>query len=126
VLDLGNRDPILEAYFEEQLLAWNAEHPDQDLVSLCYGIKYHGLIIEYNVCGDPTLRGDIDTVSSDDEKKALICIFALTALIALLSTPTSAICLNFQSIPLLTAGAELTQEDSLLRDQVLDRYKAIY
>ncbi|KAJ5015976.1 hypothetical protein K4K57_012374 [Colletotrichum sp. SAR 10_99] len=68
VIDTGRRDPILDATFEAQLLDWNPDHEDRDLVDLSMAYRNHGLIMLHNICGVPAQR--LDQNNMDEKAKA--------------------------------------------------------
>ncbi|KAK7214204.1 hypothetical protein V2G26_021382 [Clonostachys chloroleuca] len=130
VLETEARDPVLEATFEGQLLAWEPDHDDQDLVDMSIGYRNHGLIMLYNICGVPSQADDL--TPSDDASGAIhdsqtrIRPLVLDSLERLFKTPVDAPCFSFHSTPLLTAAAELTKNDEELRTASVKRFKAIY
>ncbi|KAI8677695.1 Zn(2)-C6 fungal-type domain-containing protein [Fusarium keratoplasticum] len=130
VLETDARDPVLEATFEGQLLAWEPEHDDQDLVDMSIGYRNHGLIMLYNICGVPFQVDDIasseDSSDMVEDSQARIRPLVMDSLERLFKTPVDAPCFSFHSAPLLTAAAELTKEDVELRTAAVERFKAIY
>jgi hypothetical protein len=56
----------------------------------------------------------------------LIQYYAEETVCHLMQIPATSNYLNFQSLPLLAAGSELTGSRNLLRDQVRERLRAVY
>ncbi|CAH0021054.1 unnamed protein product [Clonostachys rhizophaga] len=133
VLETEARDLVLEATFEGQLLAWEPDHDDQDLVDMSIGYRNHGLIMLYNICGVPSQADDLtpgddasDASDAIHDSQARIRPLVLDSLERLFKTPVDAPCFSFHSTPLLTAAAELTKTDEELRTAAVERFKAIY
>lgn len=59
-------------------------------------------------------------------RDSLIQYYAEETVCHLMQTPPTSNYLNFQSLPLLVAGSELTGSRNLLRDQVRERLRAVY
>ncbi|KAM6508284.1 hypothetical protein FALCPG4_018158 [Fusarium falciforme] len=130
VLDTKARDPVLEATFEGQLLAWEPDHDDQNLVDMSIEYRNHGLIMLYNICGAPFQHDDStlgeDTSDLVEDSQARIRPLVMDTLERLFKTPVDAPCFSFHSTPLLTAAAELAKDNTELRSAAVDRFKAIY
>ncbi|EWZ28397.1 hypothetical protein FOZG_17882 [Fusarium oxysporum Fo47] len=145
VMDTGARDPSLEATFEEQLLAWDPQHEDKTLVDMSIAYRNHGLIMLYQICGNPRLASSPTELSQrpdaadqmvsaeesvnatiDENTHAHIQDLVVDTLRRLFDTPIDAACFSFHSIPLLTAAAELPREQLHDRSTVVYRFKALY
>lgn len=126
VLDYGEHDPILEITFGTELLAWNPIHEDQDLVNLSLAYRNHGLIMLYKICGRHTEEDGEAFLSYTTDTDFLVRSYALDTLNLLSNAPSSTPCFNFQSLPLLTAGAELNYKEEHLRLEVIERFRALY
>ncbi|KAH7124897.1 fungal-specific transcription factor domain-containing protein [Dactylonectria estremocensis] len=131
VMEAGVKDPTLEATFEGQLLAWEPDYDDQNLVDMTIGYRNHGLMMLYSICGIPSQSNDSVTAvqgpaSSPEDSGTRIRSLAMDSLRRLFKTPVDAPCFSFHSTPLLTAAAELRAEDARMRVAVVNRFKAIY
>ncbi|OGM42538.1 hypothetical protein ABOM_007952 [Aspergillus bombycis] len=120
----GCRSFTRETLLENQLYMWGAPSTEPTLTLLYESLRKHGLILLYRICGwndaftNPCLEEmDLET---------LIHRYALDTIDHLLQIPASSNYLNFQSIPILTAGSELKRDDSRLRDDVRNRLRALY
>ncbi|KAB8209843.1 hypothetical protein BDV34DRAFT_210009 [Aspergillus parasiticus] len=120
----GHRSFTREAQLEKLLYLWNAPSTEPTLVLLYESLRKHGLILLYRICGwndtftNPYLR--------EISLEPLIHRYALETVDHLLQIPASSNYLNFQSLPILTAGSELRREDNKLRDDVRHRLRALY
>lgn len=124
VLHSPQRSHAREAMLEQQLLNWNACSANASLERLYEALRKHGLIFLYRVSGHNELftNPDLEELSLE----TVIQRYDTETVHLLLEIPTTSNYLNFQSLPLLTAGSELKSSDSLLRDQVLQRLRAVY
>ncbi|KAH6986420.1 fungal-specific transcription factor domain-containing protein [Ilyonectria sp. MPI-CAGE-AT-0026] len=111
VIETGIRDDILEALLEEQMTKWEPNCDVPELKALSDAYRHHGLINIAAICyrRDTTIRN-----------RALIIVRSLTAI------PSSHASTNLQAIPLLTAGSELSAEDTHERESVQRRFKDLY
>ncbi|KAH6661543.1 fungal-specific transcription factor domain-containing protein [Plectosphaerella plurivora] len=127
VLDTGFRDPALEATLEEQLLAWNPEHDDHAVVDMSMAFRNHALIMLYNTCGMPAHNeGDITMEEASVPCKDAVRTLALDSLERLFRSPANSPCVQFHSIPLLTAACELRAADVESRAAAIQHFRAIY
>ncbi|KAH8673202.1 fungal-specific transcription factor domain-containing protein [Ilyonectria robusta] len=130
VLDHRGRDPAHEVEIETKLLAWQPDDRHPHLARLSMAYRNHALIMLYNTCPDSGLP--MRTITSDDGleiiegTEAIVRFYALQTLRNLLSTPMHEACVIFQTMPLLTAAAELKECDVSLRGDVIIRCKALY
>ncbi|KAL5364198.1 fungal-specific transcription factor domain-containing protein [Aspergillus floccosus] len=120
-----NRNLMQEAVLEAQLTTWTAKPPNAGLGHLYEAFRNHGIILLYRsrAHAQSDCRTDPDT---PDAQESLIQEYAEETVRHLMHIPASSSYLNFQSLPLLTAGSELTEPNHFLRDQVRDRLRAIY
>ncbi|KNG87621.1 hypothetical protein ANOM_003635 [Aspergillus nomiae NRRL 13137] len=124
LLHSGRRSFTRETILEKQLYLWSAPSTEPTLTLLYESLRKHGLILLYRICGwndaftNPCLE-EIDL-------EPLIHRYALDTIDHLLQIPTSSNYLNFQSLPILTAGSELKREDNRLRNDVRNRLRALY
>ncbi|GKZ27481.1 hypothetical protein AbraIFM66951_005490 [Aspergillus brasiliensis] len=120
-----DRNLMYEAALETQLRTWTTSPPDPDLGHLYEGFRNHGLAFLYRSRAHahgccPT---DPDVTKAQE---SLIQQYAEETIRHLMLIPSSSYYLNFQSLPLLAAGSELTESHHLLRDKVRGRLRAIY
>jgi hypothetical protein len=142
VIDTRVGDPVLEASFEEQLLAWWSNHEDRALDNMSIAYRNHALIMLYQICGKPG-RPTSPTESQESQESqeshqpgvhghmlqdsgSCAQALAMDSLQRLFDTPVDSPCVNFHSIPLLTAATELRQEQTKERSAVTYRFRAIY
>ncbi|KAF4250502.1 hypothetical protein CNMCM8980_000870 [Aspergillus fumigatiaffinis] len=124
VIHSQRRNPSQEAILEQQLYKWSACSAMPALDLLYEALRKHGLIFLYRITGwnasftNPALK--------ESSLEAVIHNYAIEAVQGLLQIPITSNYLNFQSLPLLTAGSELGESESGLRDQVRQRFRAVY
>ncbi|KAH6981560.1 fungal-specific transcription factor domain-containing protein [Ilyonectria sp. MPI-CAGE-AT-0026] len=132
VCEHGNqqRDEALETALYRQLVSWQSTCKGQDHVNMNESFKYHGLITLGRVCnqvGQPCLdKAKAPEWTSETEVEAQIRSCTLKCLDAIFVVPLDSPCINYQAIPLLTAGAELTSGDVLSRGKVVELFRAMY
>ncbi|CEN60521.1 hypothetical protein ASPCAL02957 [Aspergillus calidoustus] len=126
ILDMPqHRNVTQEAILEAQLTTWTTNSPNPGLGHLYEAFRNHGLIFLYRSRAH-VLKGCVTDPHVVEAQESLIQQYAEEAVRHLMLIPASSYYLNFQSLPLLTAGSELTESNHLLRDQVRGRLKAIY
>ncbi|KAF7174257.1 hypothetical protein CNMCM5623_006831 [Aspergillus felis] len=124
VIHSPRRNPSREAILEQQLYKWSACSARPALDLIYEALRKHGLIFLYRITGwndsftNPALK--------ESSLEAVIHHYAIKTVQGLLEIPITSNYLNFQSLPLLTAGSELGESESGLRDQVRQRFRAIY
>ncbi|KAH7011225.1 hypothetical protein EDB80DRAFT_749734 [Ilyonectria destructans] len=127
VVEGGHRDAPLEQTFEQQLLEWTHSGDDIPWDTTANAFRYHGLLMLHRVCSqnvDATSPQDhAYTFSTDNELK--IKEYATQTIKSLSSIPIDSPLMVLQPIPLMTAGAELTKDDGLLRATVIERFQAL-
>lgn len=121
-----DHDPELELTFEQELLNWEASNRDMQWKLTADAYRRHGLIMLYRLCGWCTMYPASLIPNRAQDTDALLRAHSLEILANLAEIPLDSLLLNIQSIPLLTAGGELTKEDKPLREQVRSRFNAIY
>lgn len=137
VLETAQQDVILEETFEEQMQSWQPMRDDIELGLLSESYKYHGLIMLYRICGRRRHFNNTapkNTASDDLETELLFSLktedlitdYATHIIRNLSQTSVSSSYFNLQSIPLFTAGSELTYLYPELRIEVIGRFKALY
>ncbi|KAB8215529.1 fungal-specific transcription factor domain-containing protein [Aspergillus novoparasiticus] len=120
-----NRNQAQEAMLEAQLKTWATSPPNPDLGHLYEAFRNHGLVFLYR----SRAHAQRDYATDPDVTEAqesLILQYAEETVRHLLRIPGSSCSLNFQSLPLLAAGSELTESNHFLRDEVRGRLRAIY
>ncbi|PTU16911.1 hypothetical protein P175DRAFT_0124054 [Aspergillus ochraceoroseus IBT 24754] len=124
VLDTGRRDPFLEVELETKLLLWSApKHSNQPISLLAEAYRKQGLLmISLARAHIPLLDRDL----TESEGRSVIVQHARDTLAYLMKVPSTSWSLNFQSIPLIIAGSELTEEEVSLRQWVQERLRVIY
>lgn len=131
VVDTGCRDSLLESALEEELLEVQSTGDDAELTALDGAYRDYGLINLYRICGDRPLAdgGSVQprfSAMTPEERNALIRMHALHAVNNLLNTPSSSNYTNNHAGPLFSAASELTVRDENERNQVRERFKAMY
>lgn len=143
VLRSGHTDPTYEERLERKLLDWHPSRArDEEEALLSGAFQRHGLIIFYRVCrlrracvvaaDDEPWPGQNEGEEEDEEEaeaaalKAQIYQHATEIVSMILPKEINRPYLNALSIPLLTAGAELTVHDRELRHQVLETFASVY
>lgn len=124
VIETGQNDKALEATLEEQLLEWRSSPENVELQMLSEAFRMHGLILLYRICGVPD--GRLSETSCPEEFDAMINMYALEAVGALMNTPIESTNFHLQPIPLLTVGSELSESDVDERMEVMSRLRALY
>ncbi|CAI6046252.1 unnamed protein product [Clonostachys chloroleuca] len=134
ILEQQPQDPEFEETMEEQLVQWCPRDDDKCLHDLSLAYRNHGLLMLYQTCHrlpDP-MRLIIDPCDDDGSEGLIVGTenvvrsYALEIIRMVLEIPLNEPCANFQSMPLLSAAAELTSEDSALREDVIVQFKALY
>ncbi|KAL3439889.1 fungal-specific transcription factor domain-containing protein [Aspergillus insuetus] len=126
ILDMPQQRNIAqEAMLETQLSTWTTSSPNPGLSHLYEAFRNHGLIFLYRA-RTHAQRGYLMDPDVTAAQESLIQQYAEDTVRHLILIPASSYYLNFQSLPLLTAGSELTESNPFLRDQVRGRLRAIY
>ncbi|KAK9237787.1 sterol regulatory element-binding protein ECM22 [Lipomyces kononenkoae] len=126
ILDMPqNRSLVQEAVLEAHLSTWTTTPPNPGLGHLYEAFRNHGLIFLYRSRAHAQ-SGCLADRDMSEAPESLIQQYAEETVRHLMQIPESSYYLNFQSLPLLTAGSELTESNHFLRDQVRDRFRAIY
>ncbi|KAL4993781.1 fungal-specific transcription factor domain-containing protein [Aspergillus recurvatus] len=119
-----NRSLMQEAVLEDQLTTWKTRPPSPGLGHLYEAFRNHGLIFLYRARSHAQSCHLTDPDSSAQE--SLIQQYAEESVRHLMQIPATSCYLNFQSLPLLAVGSELTESNHFLRDQVRERLRAVY
>lgn len=129
VIDTGQRDLLLEATLEEQLLEWDTAQDDRALMLLSDSFRKHGLITLYRICGRqkkvPCVTEEREA-SFIEETEEIIRDYALQIIDQLSDIKLTSSYLGLQSIPLMTAGSELAEGDVPQQEEVSRRFRALY
>ncbi|CAI7584350.1 unnamed protein product, partial [Penicillium manginii] len=120
-----NRDLLQEAILEGQLTTWKASPPNPGLGHLYEAFRKHGLIFLYRARAHAKSSCLADPGPSETQEY-LIQQYAEETVRHLMQIPATSNYLNFQALPLVTAGSELSGSNHFLRDQVRHRLRAIY
>ncbi|GKZ38312.1 hypothetical protein AbraIFM66950_010442 [Aspergillus brasiliensis] len=119
-----DRNLVYEAALETQLSTWTTSPPNPDLGHLYEGFRNHGLAFLHR--SRAYAEGGFPDPGVTRAQESLIQRYAEETIRHLMLIPSSSYYLNFQSLPLLAAGSELTESHHLLRDKVRGRLRAIY
>lgn len=131
------RDLVRETTFEADLNSYSSAEEDPSANLLTEAFRNHGLLMLYRLCGR-TIYMALEVAPDEEEaeaeeggegdtnEKCPVRALALRTLEMLLVTPISSPHVNLHTIPLLTAGAELTLKDSELRERVIEQLQAVY
>ncbi|KAM6525815.1 hypothetical protein FALCPG4_011350 [Fusarium falciforme] len=124
------RDEALEAAFHQHLISWQPKCEEQDHINMNDAFKYHGLITLGRVCQQAS-QASIDRTKPPEpitevEGEAELREYTLKCLDAISGVPLDSLCINYQAIPLFTAGSELTSGDLASRGKVIELFRALY
>ncbi|KAL4735273.1 fungal-specific transcription factor domain-containing protein [Aspergillus similis] len=120
-----SRNLLQEAVLEAQLTTWRTSPPNRGLGHLYESFRNHGLILLYRSRAHAQSSCLLDPDISEAQE-SLIQQYAEETVRHLMQIPETSYYLNFQSLPRLTAGPELTESNHSLRDQVRNRLRSIY
>ncbi|CAI0646005.1 unnamed protein product [Colletotrichum noveboracense] len=129
VIDGQDRDLVLEVTLEEQMISWTPRHDSPMLYSMADAFRKHALIMLYRIChrGVISACNHVDQEADcTDETEHTISCYAFDIVHSLGQMPITNPYLNLQFIPLMTAGSELGMEKVEFRNEVKQRFKAIY
>jgi hypothetical protein len=124
VVDQGSRDLLYEANIEKSLLEYESIESDPAAKSLTEAFRRHGLLLLHRLCGKPGVSQYTIPAQLGNENYAHHLAVDIIELI--LQIKSDSPYLHIQTIPLLSAGAELTLSDTLKRDQVRHRLNEVY
>ncbi|KAK2796750.1 hypothetical protein FQN50_009431 [Emmonsiellopsis sp. PD_5] len=127
VADGGERDLTYEAYIEKTLHDYESAECDPDAKILAEAFRKHGLLLLYQLCkgpGFPRPGGEDDFVGMATEIDTRELAHDIVHLLE--QTKLDSPYLNHHTIPLLSAGAEMTSLDIEKRNQVRERLHAVY
>uniref|UniRef100_A0A8H7K903 Zn(2)-C6 fungal-type domain-containing protein n=1 Tax=Bionectria ochroleuca TaxID=29856 RepID=A0A8H7K903_BIOOC len=130
VTETGCNNPTLEASFETSLKNWPISDTDTMWEKTVGAFVKHGLVMLYRLCDYPcNIDTDEHTPDAEEETEVShlrIDEIAIEAIRTLLEIPVTSTFICLQPIPLLSAGSELSKDESDLRLQVVARLEAIY
>ncbi|KAE8152374.1 fungal-specific transcription factor domain-containing protein [Aspergillus avenaceus] len=120
-----SRNLMQEAILEDQLSTWTTSAPNPDLGHLYEAFRNHGLVFLYQSRAHAQRCRPTDPPVTEAQE-SLLLRYAEETIRHLMLIPASSYYLNFQSLPLLTAGSELTESNHFMRDQVRGRLRSIH
>ena len=120
----GRRDLVYETYAEKALNTYESIESDSAAKSLTEAFRKHGLLLLYRFCGKPGLFQLSIPMLVESESYAHQLALSIVELI--LQTQSNSPYLNIHTIPLLSAGAEMTSIDTLQRSQIKQRLNGVY
>ncbi|OGM48267.1 hypothetical protein ABOM_002114 [Aspergillus bombycis] len=123
-VDGGGRNLVLEAYSEKSLNEYKSIESDATAQLLTEAFRKHGLLLLYRFCGKPGFCEITTPVLA--ETGHYIHQLALDIVELILQVKSTSPYLNLQTVPLLSAGAEMTLCDALQRNQIRQRLKEVY
>ncbi|PGH15169.1 hypothetical protein AJ79_02534 [Helicocarpus griseus UAMH5409] len=127
IVEGGDHDLTYEAYVEESLKVYESAESGLEAKLLTEAFRKHGLLLLYRFCGIPGLySSSVEDELLDIETETRTRELALDIVRLLLETRLDSPYLNLHTIPLLSAGAEMTSLDVEERRQVRERLNAVY
>lgn len=124
IVDGGGRDLVYEAYAEKTLNTYESIESDSAAKSLTEAFRKHGLLLLYRFCGKPGVFQPSIPILVGSESYAHQLALSIVELI--LQTQSDSPYLNIHTIPLLSAGAEMTLLDTIQRNQIKQRLSEVY
>ncbi|CAG8004813.1 unnamed protein product [Penicillium salamii] len=124
VVDQGIRDLVYEANAEKNLKEYESIESDPAARSLTEAFRKHGLLLLHRFCGKPGVSECIFPAQVENEN--YVHDLAVDIIELLLQTESNSPYLNIQTIPLMSAGAEMTSLDGFKRDQIRHRLNEVY
>lgn len=118
----GVRDPEHEQTLERALTDWHPTQVREEDVLFAEAFQKHGLIIFYRVCRMRPVDSDN---GSNTVLKTRLHEYATTIVSMVLPHQIGTTFWNGLTLPLLTAGAELTRDDQVLRDTVREGFLSV-
>lgn len=116
LLDSGVRDLDFEDLIEQELLTWEHSSQEESLRTLNESFRLHGLIMLYRLC-----KKDVG-IDHEDYIRNL----SQTILYNISQISTDSPLFKFFALPLLSAGAELSEQDQDQRTQVVKWFAVLY
>ncbi|KIW62782.1 hypothetical protein PV04_10914 [Phialophora macrospora] len=134
ILDHCPRDPALEETLEQELLDWESPEEDRNLYLVSNAFRKHGLVMLYRTTASagprPACPGDRDTPAESETERRwteeVIRQCAREILDDIMEIPPGCSYHIVLALPLLTAGAELGEDEPELRDEVRKRFRALF
>lgn len=124
IVDGGGRDLVYETYAEKTLNTYESIESDSAAKSLTEAFQKHGLLLLYRFCGKPGVSQPNIPILVESESYAHHLALSIVELI--LQTQSDSPYLNIHTIPLLSAGAEMTSLDMFQRNQIKQRLNEVY
>jgi hypothetical protein len=127
ILDHCPRDYALEETLEQELLDWESPEEDRNLYLVSNAFRKHGLVMLYRTtaCADreETLA---ESEQTETETEQVIRQCARDILDDIMEIPAGCSYHIVLALPLLTAAAELGEDEPELRDEVRKRFRALF
>ncbi|RKK20151.1 hypothetical protein BFJ68_g1360 [Fusarium oxysporum] len=124
---------------EQRLLAWSSNRGEKHIQNLSNAYRNHGLLMLYQTRCPTRLQfedpvplspsiadGEPNSDKRQKESPSNNLSLALEAIENLLEIPLTEPCANFQSLPLLSAAAELASQDDAWRSKVISQFNMLY
>ncbi|KAG5755246.1 hypothetical protein H9Q70_002176 [Fusarium xylarioides] len=124
---------------EQRLLAWSSNRGAKHIQNLSNAYRNHGLLMLYQTrrqthlqseklmpLSPSTAQSEHDSNEQQKEWLSNILSLALEAIENLLEIPLTEPCANFQSLPLLSAAAELTSNENDWRSKSISQFGMLY
>ncbi|KAF5255680.1 hypothetical protein FOXYS1_13895 [Fusarium oxysporum] len=124
---------------EQRLLAWSSNRGEKHIQNLSNAYRNHGLLMLYQTRCPTRLQfedpvplspsiadGEPNSDKRQKESPSNNLSLALEAIENLLEIPLTEPCANFQSLPLLSAAAELASQDDDWRSKVISQFNMLY
>lgn len=124
VVDGGARDFVYEVYAENSLNEYESIETKLAAKLLTEAFRKHGILILYRFCGRPGVAQPSVTMRIETEN--YVHQLALDIVELILQTKSDSPFLNIHTIPLLSAGAEMTALETSKREQIKQRLNEVY
>ncbi|KAK1144210.1 hypothetical protein N8T08_005623 [Aspergillus melleus] len=124
IVEGGARDRVYEASCGRSLNEHVSIETESSAQSLTEAFRKHGLLLLYRFCGKPGATESSNSTVMGTENYAHQLALEIVEL--MLGTKSDSPYLNIQTIPLLSAGAEMTSLDTSIRDRIRTRLNEVY
>ncbi|KAF5534000.1 C6 zinc finger domain-containing protein [Fusarium mexicanum] len=139
VYEHGLVDSNFDDKIEQRLLVWSSNRGGKHIHNLSNAYRNHGLLMLYQTrrrthlqseklmpLSPPTTQSEHESNEQQSEWLSNILSLALEAIENLLEIPLTEPCANFQSLPLLSAAAELTSNEHDWRSKSISQFRMLY
>ncbi|KAF5601521.1 C6 zinc finger domain protein [Fusarium subglutinans] len=139
ILGHGLVDSKFDDKIEQRLLVWSSNRGGKHIQNLSNAYRNHGLLMLYQTrrqthlqseklmpLSPPTAQSEHESNQKQREWLPNILFLALEAIENLLEIPLTKPCANFQSLPLLSAAAELTSNENDWRSKSISQFRMLY